>query len=235
MKKITLLSIVVILAGTCIGFGFRQSAKDAGIMGIRNIEDVRALDCNVNSIFCADEVDLYLAGCKKAFDALPEDVEIYVVAPTGVMAQHNFSLLQEAEVREVLKGRGAPNDLIQIVAEGGFYDQKYSLEVFPNERPVYYGMMNVLFCDNEYLVFLRPLKINAYTEERRYHLAMPLFGTFNLTSDHSTPIDGPVSELHYNDFGDSEYLCDTAETLEALLEWKHSVIEKFLGDWRGRR
>lgn len=63
-----------------------------------------------------------------------------------------------------------------------------------------------------------------------FPFAMSLFGTFNLTSDYSKPIDRPISELRYNEFGDSEYLCDTADTLAALLDFKHSVIERFLGE-----
>lgn len=230
MKKMGLLSILVILAGLCIGFGFRRNAKDAGIIGIQNIEDIRALDCNVNSIFSTDEAELFIAGFEKTFDNLPDDVEVFVVVPTGAIAQYNFTMLQEVEVREVVKGQGAQNDVIQIVTVGGFYDQEYSRVDFPNERPAYYGMMNILFPENEYLVFLKPLKVNAYTEERRYNLALSLFGTFNLTSDYSKPIDRPVSELRYNEFGDSEYLCDTADTLAALLDFKHSVIERFMGE-----
>lgn len=228
MKKICLMSIISIVAGLCISIGFKQNIKDMGIAAIQNIEDIRALDCNANQIFTEADVKLFIADAGSKHGNLSEDVEIYVVTPTNKITQYNFTMLQEVEITETIRGGGTKNDRIQIVTAGGIYDQKYRYYDYTNDRPVYYGMTNILLPGNKYLVFLEQLKINRYTECKRYNLAMPLFSTFNITSDYSKPVNKPVSEISYNEYGDSEYLCDTSDTIECLLNFKHSILDIYL-------
>ena len=89
-------------------------------------------------------------------------------------------------------------------------------------------MKNILLPESKYLIFVQPLKVNEYTERKRYNLASLLFGTFNLSSDYSQPIDQPANEIPYNEYVGSEYLCDTNNTLEQLLEFKHDIVERYL-------
>lgn len=229
MKKICFATIIVLLAGIGTGIGFRQNAGDSGISRIRNIEDIRALECNVNQIFTEDDVELFIEDGRKQHDGLSEAVEIYVVTPTDVVTQLNFTFFQEVRISKTIKGDRTENEIVEIVTQGGFYDQKYKYYDYSNDRPLYYGMTNILLPGYEYLVFVQPLKVNKHTDRKRYNLATRLFGTFNLTSDYSKPIDKPVNEISYNEYGDSEYLCDTYDTIDYLVRFKHSIVEKYLG------
>ena len=85
-----------------------------------------------------------------------------------------------------------------------------------------------MFSEYQYLIFIVPLALNKYTEMKQYRFENSLFGSFNITSDYSLPIDKPANQIAYNDFGDSEFLCDTQETLDQILELKHSVLERYL-------
>lgn len=224
MKRICLATIAVLMIGLCVGSVFIRNCADNGILAIRTIEDIQRLDCNVNQIFTEKDVELFIADAENYFQNLSEDVEIYIVSPTNNIRQHNFTMTQEAEVVEVIRGDGIENNLLQIVTSGGVYDQKYSFHTYANDRPVFYGMSNLLLPGNQYLVFLKPLKTNAYTETKRYNFAFALFSSFNLTSDFSLPVDKPIDEVAYNDFGNSEYLCDSPKTLEHILHFKEYVI-----------
>lgn len=228
MKRLWWVTFSIILAGIGIGIGFRHNMCDRGISGIRKIEDIQALDCNVNQIFLEEDVELFIEDGKKQFDNLPETVEIYVVIPTGAVRQRNFTFFQEVKIAKIIKGEQKEAEIIEIVTSGGFYDQKHKYHHYSNDRPLYFGMRNILLPENEYLIFVQPLKVNAYTERKRYNLASLLFGTFNLSSDYSRPIDKPINEILYNEYGDSEYLCDTNNTLERLLEFKQDIVGRYL-------
>lgn len=228
MKKVWILSIVTILLGLCIDMVFRYHCIDRGIMDIHTIEDIRRLDCNVNQMFTKDNVDGFIASGKKWFSQSHEGVDIYIVRPANRLDQYSDTMLQEVEIVQVIQGTGEESDTIKIVTVGGIYDQIYHpRDDFDNDRPLFRGMRNLLFSDNQYLVFLEPLTLNKYTKMKQYRFADSLFGSFNITSDYSTPIDKQVYTIAYNDFGDSEFLCDTPETLEKLLEFKHSILEEY--------
>lgn len=228
MKKLCFATIIIILACIGTGIAFKQSAGDSGVSRIQNMEDIRELNCNVNQIFTEADVDLFIDDGRRLFDSLPETVEIYVVTPTDTVAQLNFTFFQEVKIIKPLRGAGMADEIVEIVTSGGFYDQKYKYHDYSNDRPLYYGMTNILLPGYEYLIFVQPLKVNEYTEKKRYNLATRIFGTYNITSDYSKPINRPAHEIAYNEYGDSEYLCDTYDTIEHLLKFKHSIVEKYL-------
>jgi len=232
MKKIGLASLIVVAFGFCMGMLFMYNCVNRGIIDVRTRADILALNCNVNQIFTEEDVDLFIADAEKNFAGLPDGTEIYVVQPVDSIAQYDFTLLQEAEIVRVLEGNCQEHGVIQIVSAGGFYDQKYRYHEYSNGNPLYFGMNNILLPGNQYLVFLTPLEINKYTETKRYRPVFSLFSTFNVTGDHSVPIDREVNTIGYNEFGDSEYFCDTPYTLEHLLAFKHSVLEQYLPDGR---
>jgi hypothetical protein len=99
---------------------------------------------------------------------------------------------------------------------------------YANDRPIYSGFINLMLPDSEYLAFVNPLVINELTEIKRYRIESPFFCVLNLTSDYSKPVNKPVSETTYNDFGNSEFFCQSEATLNRLLEIKRSIISTFL-------
>ncbi len=229
MKKIGFISVIIMAVSLCIGMAFKYHCRDEGIMDIRTIGDIRELDCNVNQIFTKEDVTSFVNSGKKNFNNLSEQTEIYIVRPTNHLIQYNSTMIQELEIIDIVKGKNAKNEIIRVVEWGGIYDQKHNpVDTFENSNPLFWGMRNLLFSEYQYLIFIEPLALNKYTEMKQYRFENSLFGSFNITSDYSLPIDKPANQIAYNDFGDSEFLCDTQETLDQILELKHSVLERYL-------
>ncbi|MBO5335560.1 MAG: hypothetical protein J6A94_00310 [Lachnospiraceae bacterium] len=226
MKKFTVIAGIIVCGVLALGFVCKSSYEDRGISSLRTVEDVEALNCNVNQIFTKEDVEQFLPDVEEMLEGLSEDADIYIVKPLNHLRQYNFTLTQDVEVVEVLQGDALEKETVRIVSNGGIYDQKYGVYEYDNSAPIYFGLTNLLFPENEYLVFLEPLKTNAYYEVKHYNPADALFFAFNLTCDESTPISGGVNEIAYNDFGRSEFLCDSEETLEHLQSFKKEVIEK---------
>jgi len=224
MKKFTVIAGIIVCGVLALGFVCKSSYEDRGISSLRTVEDVEALNCNVNQIFTKEDVEQFLPDVEEMLEGLSEDAGIYIVKPLNHLQQYNFTLTQDVEVVEVLQGDALEKETVRIVSNGGIYDQKYGVYEYDNSAPIYFGLTNLLFPENEYLVFLEPLKTNAYYEVKHYNPADALFFAFNLTCDESTPVSGGVNEIAYNDFGRSEFLCDSEETLEHLQSFKKEVI-----------
>lgn len=230
MKRWYILIAVLTFSSFIIGLICKSSFKDNGIMGIRTIEDVRALNCNVNQLFTKEDTELFISEYSDILlKQLPDDINVLIVKPTNSLRQYNFTMTQEVEIIEVLSGSAESGEFVELVTAGGVYDQKYNHHNYDNSRPVFYEMYNIMLSDNLYLAFVKEMNTSSYTDKPLYAMGFPIFWAFNLTDNYSLPIDKPENTIHYNDFGNSEFLCDSPDTLEKLLNFKYQVMEQFLG------
>jgi hypothetical protein len=230
MKKWYILITILTVSSFLMGLICKNSFKDNGIMAIRTIEDVRELNCNLNQLFTEEDTELFISDYSDVLlKELPNDINVLIVKPTNSIRQYNFTITQEVEIVEVLIGRAEIGKAVELVISGGgVYDQIYKYHNYDNSRPLFFGMVNIMFYDNLYLTFVKEMNTSDYTDVKRYQIGFPLFGAFNLTDNYSIPIDKPVNTIPYNDFGNSEFLCDSPDTLEKLLKFKQQVIEQFL-------
>lgn len=230
MKRISLLMVIAVSIAVTVGFVSKSTFRDSGIMSISRTEDVRLLNCNVNQIFAdSDEFGIFQAEyAERRLEELSNTAFILRATPTDNIRQYNFTATQEVQITAVLKGDAAAGGLVELVyTGGGVYDQKYRATDYTNDRPVYSGFCNYMLPGNEYLVFVDALEINEFTDIKRYKIESPLFCVLNLTSDYSIPVDKPVSELAYNEFGESEFFCQSEKMLNRVLEIKHYIISRY--------
>ena len=229
MKRTFILILFLVVSALAIGMTGKTSFRDSGVIAIENIEDIRNLNCNVNQIFTENDVELFIADYSASyFRQISDDVTVMIVKPTDVIHQYNFTMTQAVEIIEVIHGEAQAGDIVEIVSSGGVYDGEYAFHTYDNDRPLHYGMINLMFPDNYYLIFVNPLEINDYTQVQRYREAISLFSQFNLSSDYSKPINAPIETLAYNDYENSEFLCDTQETVDKLVAFKTEVLQAIL-------
>lgn len=227
MRKWALVVILIVVLVLGVGMIGKSNFKDGGIISIKNMEDIRALNCNVNQIFTKEDVDAFMADYPvEFFEQAMQEYCVAVVKPMDNIHQYDFTMTQEVEIVNVINGEIQQGSAVEIVCDGGVYGQEYKYYVYDNDRPIFYGMINMMLPGNEYLVFVEPLETNEYTEKQRYRLAFDLFATWNLSDDYSKPIDKPINEICYNEYENSEFLCDTPETVEKLLSLKKEVLLK---------
>ena len=229
MKRFFVFISISIIVALGIGQVGKKSFQNKGIVSINSIEDIRYLDCNVNQIFTSEDVDYFIEDYSNGYlSEAANGLNVMIVKPTNVIHQYNFLMTQEVEIIEVLNGNANKGSIVEIVKSGGVYDQKYKYHTYDNDRPLYYGLTNLMFENNYYLVLTEPLQINEYLEEKKYRLAFSVFSVFNLSIDYSKAIDKPIEEIAYNDYKDSEFLCDSEETADKLILFKHEVLNEIL-------
>lgn len=230
MKKWFVGMMVLVVLAFGAGMIGKSTFRNVGVIDIENMEDIRELNCNVNQIFEEETVDMFIPDNPTvSFKLMAKQVTVMVVKPTNVIRQYNFTMTQEVEVIEVINGEVEEGDIVEIVSSGGVFDQAIlkGLRHYENDRPVQYSFVNLMFEDNYYLVFAEALDTNAYSETKRYREAFT-FSQWNLSSDYSKPIDVPLETIAYNDYENSEFLCDTQETVDKLVAFKNEVLQAIL-------
>lgn len=227
MRRLLITITVLSAMAMILGLICRKSYTDKGLCALRTMENVRELDCNINQIFTEDTVELFISDITESMESLETQCDIYVVEPLNCLKQNNFTMLQSVQVTQVIRGEAVVGEEINIVTSGGIYDSKYKYHEHDNDRPIFSGLINLLYPQNVYLVFLEPLGTNQYADVKSYYYAFPILSAFNVSSDESVVNGGDIADMHYNDFGSSEFLCDSQYTLECLLEFKREVLRKY--------
>lgn len=230
MKKWGVLLLGLTVCTALIGLIGKSSFKDRGILSVSSIEDIKSINPNINQIFTEADVELFIADYEEGrYENLSDDTEVWIVQSNDKITQYDFSMLQEVKILQVLKGTAEENSIAEVVSSGGIYDQKYRYHSYDNEAPVFFGMMNVMLPKQEYLLFVKKMDVSKYTDKQYYRTAFPLFSYFNLTEDYAVALNASADTLRYNDVGNSEFLCDTQETVRKLMDFKQKVIGKFVG------
>lgn len=230
MKKWGALLLGLTVFAALIGLIGKSSFKDRGILSVSSIEDIKNINPNINQIFTEEDVESFIAGYKEGrYENLSDDTEVWIVQSNDKITQYDFSMLQEVKILQVLRGAAEENSIAVVASSGGIYDQKYRYHSYDNEAPVFFGMMNVMLPKQEYLLFVKKMDASKYTDKQYYRVAFPLFSYFNLTEDYARALNASADSLRYSDVGNSEFLCDTQETVQKLMDFKQEVIGKFVG------
>ncbi len=230
MKKWFVGMMVLVVLAFGAGMIGKSTFRNVGVIDIENMEDIRELNCNVNQIFEEETVEKFMVSYPLSrFEEAAKEMTVMIVKPTDVIRQYDFTMTQEVEIVEVINGEVREGEFVEIVSSGGVFDQSIlgGYRKYNNERPVQYSFVNLMFEDNYYLVFAEALDTNAYSETKRYREAFT-FSQWNLSSDYSKPIDVPLETIAYNDYENSEFLCDTQETVDKLVAFKNEVLQAIL-------
>ncbi|MDR2043011.1 MAG: hypothetical protein LBQ15_01315 [Clostridium sp.] len=232
MKKISIVIFIVLVCNISFGLYAKNTYKDCGVAAFNTVDEALGLNPNINQIFTEDDVDLFISDIKKRIDTIADDVLVLVVQPTGKMKQYGFSSVQEVSILSVLRGDVSTENSIEIasIGGGGVYSQEYAYYDYSNERPVLFGMVNVLLPEKEYLVFLTPLKLNSITTSPYYRYAWSPQSSFRISDDYSVAVNKTASDTSYEEFKGSEFFCDTEETVNKLLQLKHTVVARYLAN-----
>ncbi|GHU43452.1 hypothetical protein FACS1894111_09070 [Clostridia bacterium] len=224
---LAVVGVVVLTIG--IGLFCKSHFRDIGISGIRTLSDVKALDCQVGFVIDDEFVEGSLKNFSyENFDQAPIAL---IVSPTNKLRQYNQMNVQEVTVIKSIKGDVPEQSTIRVIHMGGVVHYDFG-ENKNNFTPIFADVMNLMQARNEYLIFLTPYDLNEYTGEADYDIVcMGAFNYFNLTTDGNGVVaKGTTGISCLADFEGAEFLTDTKEHYDTLLEMKHKVIERYLGE-----
>ncbi len=195
--------------------------KNAPISTEMTLEELEKQNIRVQYV---DEAE----GCTDEYfeDFVQEQIEeaencpnILLVKPTEQIYFNKDMVLQQVEVKQVIKGK-CSYDKVWIT-------NGLSSSLSYNGTDVILSGMERSFMqtDCEYLLFCNASYVNKYSDKKIYSEAENMWiGCFNVTRDCVTTVEGDL--CYYNPA--IEYYSTNKKLLNSYMETKHSLIDKYL-------
>lgn len=235
-KKGLIINAVLFIVAGIVYFCMMSTVSDAGIFQIASIEDLKTLaaDIPVKAVDKPEEAlgtqiienrEMYLRGLTEESMFVHHTINVFVVEPDTTLEFYNQTYRQDCIVSKVIQGDAVEGEIVSIYYNGGF---------LWGEQAVYFGnyAKNVMLPGYHYLVFAEKMENQEYLESTacsyKYRCIYTLFNTLNIDSDFSYVLQ--EEEGYYKECMESEFFVYSEETLEALLEIKHEIMEMYLGE-----
>ena len=156
MKRFVIVQCAIILTALIIGMCNRLSFKDAGIMDVRNVQDLDKLDCNISEMFTDDMYDEWSSDDfqNERIELCKNAENVIIVEPLDELRCYGMNMLQKVQVKECIKGNIEKDSIIWINKSGGPSRESVPHE-YDNDALVYIlNFSDVMRTDMEYIAML---------------------------------------------------------------------------------
>lgn len=234
MKRWILLQFLTVILVAAFGLICRAQFSDIGLLDIKSLEDVSALDYGISFIFGDNpmigdtEEDLYnnLITYENDYIKDMDLAPIIVVGhATGNIVNYRDSLGQEIVVDRIIRGHN-------ITERESYY--VYCVDCFElnqNGRIVYSGLKNLMNTKDNYLIFLEPSALNNCTEKKVFTLCGAFFNYLNLSEYSRNPIMVPIDEVTGSDLKDVEFFAGSQRMVDELNFIKSKIICNYIKEF----
>lgn len=201
---------------------------DHGVLGMSTVEDALTLDSGVDYVFSDADYRSFVDFETAYIEELREATVIVVGRPTGRLSQHHYSLAQEIEIEEVIRGG---RELIGMEAYiYGNYGFAVNKQLHADADVVYYAPKRIMQRQHPYLIFLTPLELNPYLPEAGYRLVDSFFSYLDLGDAASTVLEAPLDQVSYLEAQESEFFSRSQQVLDQLLHIKERIVARYMGE-----
>ncbi len=226
IKRFLVFQLVLILTAALLGQVGKASMSKCGIQDVRTLEQLYQLDIDAECIF----TDEFYDGFIEYMDSYVNEMVLFadenhaiiaIVKPTGTIRPYNFTLCQEVIVEQVTLGDKNLEQKTLSIYSGPVFMMNDESNVLECR-----SVKNVMQPGHTYLAFFSPAIINDYLKEDIYQFNGSFFEYLDLTNDSSVPIKELPVDLR--DVRDIEFFTSSQRTLDAMLEIKQRIIEKYI-------
>lgn len=222
MKKFLLIQTALFALTIVIGIMCRSTFTNSGLSDIKTANDALKLTCYIQGGNYSEESiqDYYdiEAQVKNSDNAST----ILVVKSTDNITQHFWIMAQRVVVKDVIRGdANLTGSMIDIYSRG------FANSVDFGQGPTYYGQNNLMFAENEYLVFLGPMKGAKYLEIPSYEFAESSLPCLNLSKDTNSYLTVTDKMITFGDVKDVEFFTASQKMLAQINLIKDEIIARY--------
>jgi hypothetical protein len=232
IKRFILFQIAIVIFAAMIGQLGKTKMPDCGIYNVRTIEQVYELEVVSSSILGDDFYDDFIEYQEDYIREIDGSPIVAIVKPTGNIRPYNYLFRHEVTVDEVIRG---DNELEGKTIH--IYDlPKFAVRESGNvmgRRIKHSGLLeysdfsNIMQPKHTYLAFFLPTELNNYRQNDVYRFVDAFFCYFDLSYDGTTPITDLSNKVYFNDLKDKEFFTNSQRTLDAMMDIKRKIIEKY--------
>lgn len=218
------LMLFLLVSSVTIGILFRWNLQDCGISQISNIAEVKQCDVRLN--YTWEKGDEYgitsiaeeaMNGTSTIFAASI----IAIVAPTGNIHQTEGSFGQEIAIKKVLYGS---EDLVGQVA---YVYQNFGFSA-ASGRVEFLNTLNVMYPENEYLIFMDESPLNPYQQRPVFLLRSEYLGYIRTDFHTTKTLTNTYKGILFSDLNEYEFFSESETITDALNTARSFLLRKYL-------
>ena len=201
LKKFVFVTLFLTITA---GIIFKLEAANCGLAEIDHVEDIGtetmvlsyALGANSDDEDGLTEASFKTNGNK--YDVEEASV-IAVVEPTGNIRQTEGSIGQEIIFKKIIIGE----EYASVQQKGYVYQYFGFYEI--DDKIQFMNVLNLMYPENEYLIFLDASPLNPYMQKPVYILKSDFFGYININGRNTKTLDENFQNYNFGDLKDYEF------------------------------
>lgn len=217
--SVLLLTAVMLVAG----IAFRAFVPDCGISAVHSLSDLEDLSITLDYAWEENASDCFDFPMSSEDPFGVDSAEIIaVVSPTGNIQQTEGSIGQEFVVKMVVRGDGlVSKDTVGTVYQSfGFRGESGSIE--------FINTLNLMYPENEYLIFMDTSPLNEYLDEPVYILHSDDFGYIKLNTAPTETLPDDYQNLDFSSLQNYEFFSVSEEVTTALNHARKEIQNAYL-------
>lgn len=224
LRKFVLITLsLAIIAGII----FRLRVPDCGLAEIDNVKDMQTKTIVLSYALGAnngDEDSLTETSFKtndSRYDVEAASI-IAVVEPTGNIRQTEGSMGQEIVFQEIIKG----SEFASVQQKGyvyqyfGFHETDGAIQ--------FMNVLNLMYPENKYLIFLDASPLNTYMQNPVYILKSSFLGIMNINGHSTKTLNKNFQDYSFSELADYEFFSVSEKITSVLNSIKKEVLNRYL-------
>ena len=229
MKRFVIVQCAIILTALIIGMCNRLSFKDAGIMDVRNVQDLDRLDCNISEMLTDDMYDEWSSDDfqNERIELCKNAENVIIVEPLDELRCYGMNMLQKVQVKECIKGNIEKDSIIWINKSGGPSRESVPHE-YDNDALVYIlNFSDVMRTDMEYIAMLNSEQtIAEYLDIPIYNGTDSIFTYFAINNT-NIPVEKDIEDIKLSELKNCDIFAQSQKTLDCIEQIKHEVLTEY--------
>lgn len=214
-----------ILIICCIALFFKKRIYDTGLSDVQSITELSKLqpiqleyiwdiesENQIVDSFKSSKSNI-IAECKSA------DI-IAIINPTGNLDLHPNSIGQEIKIKEILRGNE-----YATAGQKNFVYQSYGF-ITDTNNIIYRNTLNLMYPENEYLIFMNVSDLNQYRSDTTYILVSSDFGYINIEGTGTKAIS--ADEPSFQELEEFEFFSASEKVARVINEIQKELLELYL-------
>lgn len=222
IKRFIIFQMVLVITAALFGQLGKANMQNCGIQDVRTLEQLYEVDVTLEYIFEDDAYDNFVENKESHVNDMEDSAVVAIVKPTGNIRPYRYTFCQEVSVEQVISGdKSLEHKTLQIYDDSKFVTNNDNQNILE-----YWDIKNVMQSGHSYLAFFSPASINEYLKEDIYQFSGSFFSYLDLDNDYSVAITEFSVDLR--DVRNIEFFSSSQRTLDAMLEIKQVIIDKYL-------
>lgn len=221
--------LITIITTVIAGILFRLQVPDCGLSKIKNIEDIQAGTITLNYAWgmnSAEEDSLTEAAFQENDGKyLVDSASIIAVAsPTGNLRQTEGSIGQEIIFQKIIKGEEMVSEQQKgyVYQYFGFHEADGAIQ--------FMNTLNLMYPENEYLIFLEASPLNPYTQEPTFLLSSSFLGYININGQGTQTLDKNYGDYDFLELKDYEFFSVSPRITDVMNNIRKELLSQYINN-----